>query len=205
MKTVYAILLLLAGCSGQSSEEAENAARAAEEAALQAELQRATAASADPARLEALAARALPAALPGATDLLYRNLRAGTGGAVCGEVAAGGGGFRPFVVTSDGAAVVASGPAIAFEDPGDSVADAWIRWCATAEELRKLAPVLQRVAPPPLPADLTAGQAGTLPPPGALPVPEPVVPAPDPKRGSAAPARPAEIDSFFNSVDRGTR
>ena len=207
MRTFYAILLLLAGCSGQKADDPEAAERA-EAAALQAELQRAAAAAADPARLEALAARTLPGVMPGAKNLRFRNLRAGSGGAVCGEVAADNIDFRHFVVTSDPVALIAAGPAVAFDDPYDPIADAWIRWCATTDELHKLAPELQRNAAQPIADDVPVPQTETVPLPEALPEPEPVAPAPDRKRPAAAPAaptRPAEIDSFFNSVDRPGR
>src|SRR3954447_23968773 len=60
--------------------------------------------NADPAHVQALLARAMPAALGGAKDARYLNVRAGAGGAVCGEVAAGGQPARPFIVTADAVA-----------------------------------------------------------------------------------------------------
>jgi hypothetical protein len=156
----------------------------------------------DPARLQAVIAQAMPAAFPDAKDAQYRNVRGGAGGAVCGEVAEKPLGraapvFRPFVINPDAIAVVAPTPKLAFNDPSDFVADAWIRWCASPEELQKLAPQLHR------PLDTTAlpgnVDAGAETPPPDVP---PATPTPPPP-GRSAPARPtppANVESFFNSV-----
>ncbi|MFL6858093.1 MAG: hypothetical protein ACJ8EB_09330, partial [Allosphingosinicella sp.] len=117
--------------------------------------------NADPVHIRDLIARAMPAALPGAKDAQYRALRLGVGGAVCGEVAEKPAGrapqvFRPFVINADGLAVVAATPKLAYEDPSDFVADAWIRWCATPEELAKLAPAIRRAARDPASAPMNA-------------------------------------------------
>ncbi len=157
----------------------------------------------DPARLQALIAQAMPLAIPDAKDAQYRNLRGGAGGAVCGEVAAKPAGraapvFRPFIINPDGMAVVAATPKLAFDDPGDFVADAWVRWCASPEELQKLAPQLRKAAsnppPPPPPGDVDVGAADVPPSPPPAPAAAP------PTAKPAAKPPPASVESFFNSV-----
>ncbi|HEY0414103.1 MAG TPA: hypothetical protein VGD66_13280 [Allosphingosinicella sp.] len=193
------ILLLLSACGAQP--EAGNDAAAAPAGAQDplANLQLADPA-AEAARLQALVAQAMPAALRDAKDARYRNVRAGAGGSACGEVAAKGSGvFRPFVVTPEGVAVVGETPHIAFEDPTDFLADAYIRWCASPEELERVAPEIRRAGA----GAAALNQVDAAAPPPLMP-PETATPeAPPPK---AAPARPAapppppQIDSFFNSV-----
>jgi hypothetical protein len=99
--------------------------------------------------------------------------------------------------------VVAATAKLAYDDPGDFVADAWIRWCASPEELQKLAPELRRAAGDPASApmnSLAPAADGDV---SAVPdVPPPAAPAPAPPR-PAAPAKPpppANVESFFNSV-----
>jgi hypothetical protein len=195
MKQACLILLLLAGCgsrsdSGNGGEEAPAAVDALANLQLPTPEEEA-------ARLRALVARAMPAVLPGAKDARYRNVRAGTGGSACGEVAAKGANvFRPFVVTPEGVAVVGGTPRIAFEDPTDFLADAYIRWCATPEELAHIAPQLKGA-----PAGATLNEVTAAAPPPALAEPAPETPpAPAPKAAPSRPAPPPEIDSFFNSV-----
>src|SRR3954471_16404013 len=146
-------VLALAGCGARGDREVtDNEALAAGDAANAAIANLVGPTGGDEAaRIQDLIARAMPAALPGAKDAQYRALRLGVGGAVCGEVAEKPVGrapqvFRPFVINADGLAVVAATPKLAYEDPSDFVADAWIRWCATPEELAKLAPVIRRAA-----------------------------------------------------------
>jgi hypothetical protein len=201
-------LLLLAGC-GAGDDPAEPAVEEEGAAALPGALSANGPPSegAERARLEALIARAMPAALPDAAKARYRDVRAGVGGAACGEVATPGasgseGPFRPFVVTPQALAVVGTGTAIAFDDPADFLADAWIRWCASPEELQRLAPEIEKAAtlPGPQPApDSEVSAVAPAPPP---PEPAPPPPAGQPKR---APPPPPQIDSFFNSVDRSGR
>jgi len=210
MKSLAPILLLLAtACGSKDGEEANATVDSSELAAATAP---AVPAGEDPAALQARITRAMAVALPDAGTAQYRALRTGAGGAACGEVATTGksaasGVYRPFVVTPDGLAVVAAGPAIAWADPDDFVADAWIRWCATPEELQRLGPQLQSAAvnsaaaaPP-----VTEGPDLPLPPvrddaAAAPPEPPAAAAAPPPPRKRDAP--PPRIDSFFNSVDR---
>ena len=212
MKKLLPILALLASCNSQAEEE---------NAAAETSLGNTAAAPAglpggqDMAALQAKVMRAMAVGLPGADSAEYRNLRPGTGGSACGEVATQAKGaagiFRPFVVTPDGLAVVAAEPSIDWEDPDDFVADAYIRWCASPEELQRLAPQLQAAAaksaaamtPPEDDADLPLppvreGADEESPPP-----PEPV-PTPPPSK-KAKPAPPPQIDSFFKSVQRGEK
>jgi hypothetical protein len=211
MKKLLPILALLASCSGQ--DDAQNSAAEMpldDPAAAAGEAPGAP----DMAALRAKVSRAMAVGLPDAANAQYRALRAGTGGAACGEVATQAKGlagvFRPFVVTPDGVAVVADVPAINWADPEDFIADAYIRWCATPEELQRLAPQLQSAAaksaaamtPPPenepdLPLPpIRENPVADLPP----PAPEPAPPPPPKKKGPPPP--PPQIDSFFNSVDR---
>ena len=216
MKQLFPILLLLASCSGQNDDDAASETSARNDAALASEPVLPT--GEDAAAIQAKVSRAMALALPDAGSAQYRGVRAGAGGAACGEVAAGkgaaAGAFRPFVVTPDGIAVIAPGAAIDWQDPDDFVADAWIRWCATPEELQRLGPQLQSAAINSAAAAAAAAAPAAdepdlpLPPvleqgPGAAePAPAPAEKAaPPPARKSEAP--PPRIDSFFNSVDRG--
>jgi hypothetical protein len=208
MKKTLMILLILAGCGSKDTDEAEEAAPAADPPLTASPL------GPDPAQLQAVVDRAMPLAIPDAAKAQYRNIRAGAGGTVCGEVstpAAKGaqGPFRPFLVTDSGIALVSERPAIDFADPDDVLADGWIRWCATPEELRALGPTLEAAA---------AGRAGSTSEVSALEVPSieaiPILPpsalpanaalpaeaAPKPK--GSEPPPPPRIDSFFNSVQR---
>lgn len=209
MKKLLPILALLASCNGQADEENVAAEAPAENAAA---APAAIPGAQDAAALQAKVSRAMAVGLPGAATAQYRAIRPGTGGAACGEVATqekgAAGIFRPFVVTPDGLAVVAAGPAINWEDPDDFVADAYIRWCASPEELKRLAPQLQSAAAksaaemtppkeePDLPLPPVRDDAGA-------PVPPPAAEAPPPPpRKKGPPPPPPQIDSFFNSVDR---
>ena len=199
MRILLPILLVLTvGCGDRNAGGEEGAAGADSEAAALAAA--AEAAAPDPARLQALVERAM-ATLPGGARAKYRNVRAGSNGAACGEVALQSPLFRPFVVSPQAFAIVAAGPAIAFEDPADPAADAWIRWCATPEDLLALEPRLRaaEAAAPAVDGNLLA------PPPLDLQLPEAAAPpprdAPAPPRKDA-PAPPQQIDSFFNSVQR---
>ena len=212
MKHILPILLLLASCSGENDHGNAAGSEAGAGAAPGSEPMLPT--GEDATAIQAKVSRAMAVALKDAGSAQYRGLRAGAGGAACGEVATGGKGaaagvFRPFIVTPDGIAVIAPGPAIAWEDPDDFVADAWIRWCATPEELERLGPQLQSAAINSAATAVPANEPDLpLPPvlegpPAALPTTPPPAepPAPRPARKSDAP--PPKIDSFFNSVDRG--
>ena len=201
-----ALLLLLAGCgsddggagAGGDPRDRQDADAAAAANAMLANL---AAPAEDPARLREIVARAMPLALPGAKDAAYRNLRSGAGGSVCGEVApkaaAGAPAFRPFLVDPGGVALVAAAPELKLDDPNDFFADAWIRWCATPQELQTIAPKLRQAAtapPPPPPGQVDAANPPQLP---AAPPSPPVAPPP---RRPAPPQPPATIDSFVNAV-----
>jgi hypothetical protein len=189
------LVLLLAACDDRDADagDVEGAAGSAAPPA-------AGTSGPDLAALQALIDRAITRAMPGGATARYRNVRAGTGGAACGEVALQSAVFRPFVVSRDAIAIIAEGPTIAFEDPSDSVADAWIRWCATPEELLALEPQLRSAAMTPA-AEIESNMAAL--PELELPsaAPPPPAAASKPPRPSAPPPAP-QIDSFFNSVQR---
>jgi hypothetical protein len=168
--------------------------------------------NADPARLQALIDRAMPAVLGAAKEPRYSNVRAGAGGAVCGEVSAAGEPARPFIVTPDAVAVVAAQPRLDYADPSDFTADAYVRWCATPEELKAIQVEIRRAAADPanlaMPAAANAAGASVVtaaepppPPPTVEPVPAPP-PAKPPGARSPAPAPAGDIDSFANAVRR---
>src|SRR3954470_5059246 len=151
-------LLLLAACGakgeGNTETEAQND--------LLANLQLVDA-NADPARLQALIDETMPAVLANAKDAQYRNVRAGAGGAVCGEVSTAKQPFLPFVITPAKIALVGSSPQIQFSDPSDLLADAYVRWCATPEELSRIGPQLHQAASDP--ANVTMSRVPVVPPP----------------------------------------
>jgi hypothetical protein len=208
MRKSLMILLILAGCGSGKNESNQAAPVEQPPSALT---------QTEQARLEGLIRQALPAVLPDALTAVYRNVKAGAGGSVCGEVAsaqANGapGAFRHFVIRPDASAVLGQGPVIAFDDPEDPLADAWMRWCATPEELQSLKPTLDNAAAATANAAAlleaeaieTPLPAAPLPPPVQEPVPQP---EPKAKAPSATPPRetpppPPQIDSFFNSVQR---
>ena len=209
MKKSLLILLILAGCGSKDTDEAAEGQAARNAAAEPAAPQ-----GPDPAQLQAIVDRAMPLAIPNADKAQYRAVRAGAGGTVCGEVSTPGargaaGPFRPFLVTGSGVALVSDRPTIDFTDPDDALADGWIRWCATAEELQALTPTLQKAAgaAATAPSEVRAMEIPTI---DAIPIaPAPAQPpagaepaAPAPKAKSAEPAPPPRIDSFFNSVAR---
>jgi hypothetical protein len=200
----YAILfplLLLAACGSKGEGNAEAEAQND----LLANLQLVDS-NADPARLQALIDETMPAALGNAKDAQYRNVRAGAGGAVCGEVSSARQPFLPFVITPAKVALVGSSPQIQFADPSDLLADAYVRWCATPQELDRIGPQLHQAASDP--ANVTMAQLPAAPPPlppepdaanSAAPAPPPAArPAP----GKPTPPPPPDIDSFMNSVAR---
>lgn len=204
MKKWTLILLLLAGCGAKDTEETEGNALGVPEG-LTAPLP-AGPPGQDPAALQALIDRAMATTLPNAKDAQYRNLRPGTAGAVCGEVSVPGpkqapGPFRLFVVTSDAVAIVAEGATIDYDDAEDAFADAWLRWCATPDELQALSTRLQSAA------DNAAADNAAMAIP-EVPLPDlptdalPQDPEPAAKAKRTEPPPPPQIDSFFNSVDR---
>jgi hypothetical protein len=195
MKRTWPILLLLAGCGAKHDAEAGNAADPVPSDLMP---NIADVAANGAANVQALIDTAMPAALPDAKSAQYRNVRAGAGGAACGEVSGKTThGFVPFVVAPGGIAVVGTSPKIAYEDPNDLLADAWVRWCATPEELNRVAATIRKARP-----DLLPGNAAAAVPdiPGAIPPPPPPQAAP---AKPAAPPPPPQIGSFFNSVAHG--
>lgn len=187
------LLLLLAGC-GAKDDVGANGAAGDVVPDLMPNLTAVEANSA--ANVQALIDKAMPAVLPDAKSAQYRGVHAGAGGAACGEVSARTThGFVPFVVTPAAVAVVGTTPKIAYEDPSDFLADAWIRWCATPDELRNVASVVQKAKPDAL---------GNI----AIPAPDvpgavPAAPPEAPPARTSAPAPPPQIGSFFNSVAHG--
>lgn len=200
------ILLLLAGCGAKTADEGADGAGAGEADPF-ANAAAVAAGPADPARVQDLALRGMAGILRNPKGAQYRDVRPGVGGSACGYVAPEGAaaeGFRPFVVTPDAIGVIGTTAAIAFEDPDDLLADAWIRWCATPEELQRLAPALQAAAAASAAAPATEPAQAPLPPIDPPVVPEPApdpVPAAPPAKAKAPPP-PAQIDSFFNSVQK---
>ena len=192
MKKSWPILLLLAGCGSKSGVDANNAAADAIQADLTPNMAAVEANSA--AHVQDLIDRALPVILPDAKKAQYRNVRAGAGGSACGEVSAKTThGFVPFVVTPAGVGILGTSPKIAYEDPSDFLADAWIRWCATPEELQKVSATIQKAKP-----DALGNLAVPIP---DVPVGTPGAPAPDtPPAKQGPPPPPPQIGSFFNSV-----
>ena len=193
MKKSWPILLLLAAGCGSHEQGAGNGAADPIPPDLMPNIAAVEANSA--AHVQELIDRALPVVLPDAKSAQYRNVRAGAGGSACGEVSGKTThGFVPFVVTPAGVGILGTSPKIAYEDPSDFLADAWIRWCASPEELQKVSATIKKTQPDavgnmtlPIP-DVPAGTPGA-------PVPDTPPPA---KAGPPPP--PPQIGSFFNSV-----
>jgi hypothetical protein len=208
-RSLLLLCLLAAGCDRLGAGgNAANDAASAEDPLANLQI---TDRNADPARIQALLSQAMPFALGKAKDPHYFNVRAGAAGAVCGEVATDGGPPRPFVVTTDAVAVIAAGPKLRFADPSDVAADAYVRWCASPEELAGIQAEIRRAAADPaniamatvpnasVSAVDAAAAAGLPPPPEAAPEP-PAAKPPPPRPGPPTP--PGDIDSFMNSVRR---
>ena len=198
MRKICLILLSLAACQKDAGEEAATQAADQQQALLPSDGLPNTAP--DPAQLQALVTRAIAAVVPNPKTARYRNVRQGAGGSACGDIAEGSGIFRPFVVTPEAMALVAATPTIAYDDPDDIFADAWIRWCATPEELRRIGPALKQVAESNV-VETVPDPHIPLPGETDLPPPTPADrPPPPPVAAKAGP--PPAIDSFFNSVQR---
>jgi hypothetical protein len=200
-KCVPVLLLLLAGCGSHRSGE-DNQTISLQDNLL-ADLQTSNGAQ-DAARLQSLIDRAMAAALPDASKAQYRNVQGGVGGAACGEVASVGpngrlGPYRRFVVTPDAVAVIGTSPEIKFNDPSDFLADAWIRWCASPDELKLVEGQLGRGPAPSTEAPPSA-DVPNLPEEPSLPIPK--QPAPNRTASAAPPPPPPQIDSFSKSVSR---
>lgn len=197
-KLVPILLLLLAGCEARDDSEAGQTIALQND--LLANLENAST-DQDPARIQALIDRAMPAALPAAAKAQYRNVRGGVGGSACGEVAIAegkgkAGSYRPFVVTPDAVAIIGTGAAIKFNDPSDFLADAWIRWCATNDELKLVEGQLDE-GPALIPEAQPGGEFPPIAEPPALPMPKQ-----EPPRRTASAPPPPQIDSFSKSVSR---
>lgn len=202
MKRLAAILLLSA-CSQEPADTGDEADAAAPPPAAQENV------AGNPAALQERVDQAMAAVLQDPDGARYRNVRAGLAGTVCGEVnprrtRGGHAGFRPFLLTPDGVARVAAAQRLTFDDATDTFPDFYIRWCATAEELKRLEPELRRA----IARSGASGPAGEPlseePALDALPADPGGPPAapPDPAPGSQAESRPADVDSFVNSVKR---
>lgn len=152
-----ATVLLLSACGSQGPSETDSGTQP--DPSLAAQDLSAGAPAEDPALLQAKAARAIKGIITDPKSARYAKIRSGVGGAICGEVdskQSNGkfGGFKPFVVTPDGVAVVSNAAGISFADPDDLFPDFYIRWCASPEELQTLGPDLQTASIAPGPADL---------------------------------------------------
>ena len=211
------MLLLLAGCDAQRDENGSGAVRTSSQAGIEDPM--VNAGGVDPAVLQARAETAMSAAILDPPSARYANVREGSGGSICGDVNAKGEngrlqGFRPFVVSPEGVAVVSSAATIMFDNPADLFPDFYLRYCAPLEELPMLHRKMAGRDPDlPLPPDPGLGPAppADLPPLGpplaAPPALPPVPPPPPSARQPSAPkvqpkARSGDEDSFFNSVIR---
>lgn len=202
---------MLAGCGAGDS----GATGSGENAAIAPSTTTNGAAAADSGDLAARAQVALSRALGTATSQTSA-LRATPSGAICGTVSyrlpqGGDSGPRPFLVSPQGEALVSAAPRVMVEDPADSFVDAYMRWCASVEELRAMQAQLSNTNAaavpdlPPLPAD--------SPPPLLLDPEEPSPIPPAPPRTRWAPANPpppanqtaGDRDSFSNAVLRPPR
>ena len=202
MPWLLILLLFLAACDAEPAQGDEAAADGALPAAAP------PGGIASPAQQAAQnqqrASQALAVILVDPESARYSEVRAGTGGSVCGRVDAKQAdgkysGPRPFVVTPEGVAVISATGRVMFEDPEDLFPDFYIRWCASPEELRGLGP---RIASNPMPdlnlaEDLTAIVEAEVP----LPVTEPQ-PAETAKAPSSPSQTPPEDDSFSRAVLR---
>jgi hypothetical protein len=209
MRRLLAVLLLSACGSQESLDEGEEADSAVSSGAGPTAGNLA-AGTEDAAELQARVDRAMTAVLQEPRGARYRAVRRGLAGTICGEVdpqRRGGGhtGFRPFLVTPEGVARVATSPRLSFEDPADMFPDFYIRWCASPEELERLEPELRRAIAATAPA---GGPALPLPGADGLDLggmgAEPPAPPVEPPVGGQGPAAatPTDVDSFYKSVRR---
>ena len=221
MRKLAALLLLLSACD--SDKGAQQASRAPSAAALPGEAAPVPATADDLAKFQQQIGQSLAPMLFDAGSARYANLRSGSGGAVCGEVDAKQedgkfSGFRPFVITPEGIAVISTASRVLFNDALDIFSDFYIRWCATPEELQRLGPEIRARSeatnqlgdlPPPETAVVEPGPI-PMPPPEPAPPPEPTPARPSDSRWGQAtkpgnvtpPARPKDEDSFSSAVIR---
>ncbi len=146
MKSAFGILLtavaVLAGCNRQAPDnEAPPSAVSNVTNML---------APNSPAQLEERARSALATVLRDPRSAQLRNLRLGSGGAICGEVSLpnqAGGEPLLMLVTPTDEALISRTPTINLADPEDRFPDAYIQWCASPGELRALTAQMNNVAP----------------------------------------------------------
>jgi hypothetical protein len=166
----------------------------------------------DAAQLQARLSSAMAGALTNPQTASYTNVRSGAGGSICGEVdskQADGkrSGFRPFLVSPQGVALVSTTPQILFHDPVDIFPDLYIEWCATPEELRQIGPRLNSASRKPLDSGTPIDQPiPSLPAEVAMSAPPAEMPIPQERRPVAASdpvKQPAgDPDSFSSAVLR---
>ena len=166
-----------------------------------------------PAELEQKARAAIAGEIDDPASAQFANIRAGSAGSVCGDVNAKGEkgeltGFRPFVVSPEGVALVSPTPQVMFANPADLFPDFYIRYCAAPEELptleRRMAEQRGQTGEDDVNLFGLPTPASELPPeigPPPLP-PEPAEPPPPPRPRAAPLPPPGAEDSFFNSVMR---
>jgi len=152
------------------------------------------------AELQRRAIEALRQVLPDQASVRYSNVRSGSGNSVCGAVTLTRTGSadapqRLFVITPGGGAILSTAASVNFADPLDTFVDAYIRWCATPEELLAVQENLQfSVTERPAESD-----AGMPPQQSGVPLPEPVSRWPT----SPPPEESSKADSdFYNEVRR---
>jgi hypothetical protein len=193
--TALAAAGLLAGCGSSSSGAAD--ATGPDEAA----------------RLEAHVRAALTGVIPNPDAARFSRLRDGVRGAICGEVEVGRPRtLHPFIVVPDGTALVSPSPTLRIDDAGNRFADLYVRYCATVEEMARMAESQNDLGPA---AEIAPPGAEAVPvPPAApfdddalMPVPEDLPSEPqDPDRSrDPEPPRRGDDDSFFNAIVRPPR
>jgi hypothetical protein len=206
MRLLYPSLLLLSACD--ASPPAGSSAGGADDRSS-AEANAAGTNEQVPSPLQARAESALAASFRPGEQLILRNLRLGSGGAICGEVATQAllglaGAFRPFIVAAAGDALVSQTSVIDFGDTQSTFPDRWIEACASPEELRRLENVVD--SGPFLPPDLNLIERPVEREPSDLP---PLMSESEPDTSGPLETVPElgnvqqpTIDSFANSVRR---
>jgi hypothetical protein len=197
-------VLLLSGCGddGPAADGNVSAAEAAEAANLMAGLPTGTL---TPEQIRARIQSALRPMVIEPETARLAHVRAGAAGSVCGEVDSkqpGGarGGFRPFVITPDGVAVISPAPRVMFDDPADLFPDFYMRWCASPQELATLPTQIANTAAPAVP-DVPVDPAAIPDPLLNETVAAPPLPSAPPPAAAVPPAK-ADSDDFLRSVVR---
>jgi hypothetical protein len=196
--TPLLVLILLSACNPFRSQQDDDQANAAAANAAQPPANAAAPAADPAAQLEARAREALADLAANAATVPLRNLRAGVGGAVCGEVESGGE-FRGFVVPPEARPVIGRKAGLDVDDIDDPYPSLYIRWCASAEELVRLTPQLtdtpDSTLETPTPIVETPPAAAQEPPAPTKQAPRPVRPRDpdaDPRRFADQVLRPEE-------------